>query len=258
MEQTDNIQNVLSETTDTNAKSIRYEAEKRIYKYERYTDIVSFIRDKDDAVEFLKYVANEGIKFLFEMKKKNTPLVYPLRSNLDSRQVEVDYDFFMHCLAKFVSIKTNNEDDYTRIVLTYLIHKASPSEHARRVWLFATFHLYGMFYVSKKQLYTRNYNYVFMPKVYSVNSTFITFNAISLNLNMLESALGEGFKDFIATLEITSVGINEETYGPTNVKKFWDTQKTLNNEEKKHLVKRDINERIKLLTPADIIAVNNK
>ena len=79
--------------------------------YKTPTDIAYYFRDAESIKKFLLFFLNECEEFADEIDKNGNQIPYPIISLRESSE-QTDYPFFIHVLAKFVAIETNDIGKY--------------------------------------------------------------------------------------------------------------------------------------------------
>lgn len=84
------------------------------YFYKTPSDIVHWFRDRVSINKFLEFFLDESHAFADEIDKVGNPIPYPII--YDKFLFQTDYHFFVHCIAKWISLKCNDAGKYKVVI----------------------------------------------------------------------------------------------------------------------------------------------
>jgi hypothetical protein len=93
--------------------------------YKTPTDISFYFRDKDSISALMEYIFNEANIFADTIDKNNNQIPYPVIIDENTYRFQIDYQFLIHCIAKFIAIKTEDNGNYKQVLKHFSINKQS-------------------------------------------------------------------------------------------------------------------------------------
>lgn len=197
--------------------------------YHTSADIVSFLRDQDSIAEILQFIFSEALVFSVQIEKNGNRIPYPVQYDINSYSYQIDYNFLLHCIALFVSQKTEKSSNYIKVVKHFGIFPTTlkgPIYNGNR-YLIITILERIIRVVNNKNWDTKlKWFNVFMPKILEFNGNFVEYKAVGLIEKRIESFI----PNFHKVLKEFSKYYAQDTvqqivFSNKNVKSFWEKSK---------------------------------
>jgi len=84
--------------------------------YHTPADLINVVFKNNDTISFfLMYVFEESILLSKKIKEDGDEIFYPLLYNTSINQFSIDYQYFIHLLAKFVYKRTDDKASYKKV-----------------------------------------------------------------------------------------------------------------------------------------------
>lgn len=98
--------------------------------YHTPIDIAYYFRDRESTKELLTHIVNEAHKFADAIDKKGNQIPYPIVINDigNYADFQIDYQFMVHAIADFVSIKTQDNSSYTKVLRAFAFLRGNISK----------------------------------------------------------------------------------------------------------------------------------
>jgi len=152
--------------------------------YKTPTDVAFYFRDKESVTELITFIYNEAFEQVKDARAKGYDIFCPITQESTSFSHQIDYQFLVHCVAKFIAKKLNDNGKY-KSILNHFELKGAGSMNVlmsnNRIFLMMLFSINGLIYVPKKFLYNRNYNTYFTPKLVEYNNEVFEFKTVTFN-----------------------------------------------------------------------------
>lgn len=170
--------------------------------YKTPTDIAFFFRDKDSITELIEFILKECEAFADAIDSHGNQIPYPIIYSNKGFTFQIDYQFYIHCLAKFISLKTNVQSNYTSVINAFAVlpsnvKKGSIAHKNRKYLIFLHEFLNGIFDSNNGY---NNYNALasFTPVLYKYEDIFVEYKVISIKYSDTnEIQKGYGFEPYI-------------------------------------------------------------
>lgn len=200
--------------------------------YKTPIDIAFYFRDKESIAELLQFVLLESDLFSDAIDKNGNKIPYPIFYNTKAHKFQIDYQFFIHCLAKFVVSKTRIKSNYKQIVNSFAVLSGNIDsifcDRNRMLLMFILETISVVFYAGN---YDRKIKeiLVFAPALFKYKDVFVNYKVLTIpdmnvdkNFYGFEFYLGnkwlerrERYYDFSLNNELIQVAFLN-----TQVKKF--------------------------------------
>lgn len=92
--------------------------------YRTPTDIAYYFRDKESISKLLNFIIDEAEEFSDIIDSNGMQIPYPIFYSFDVYKYQIDYQFYVHCLAKYVAILTGDMRNYWAIINAFGINKS--------------------------------------------------------------------------------------------------------------------------------------
>jgi len=202
--------------------------------YRTATDVAYYFRDKDSVQEFLRFIFQEAMEQIKDAKKIGMNIYSPISFNNESDSYITDYQFLVHCVAKFISKKLKLGTIYKRVLSHFAIKSVKQDTvvlQNNRKLLMMLFRNSSLISSSKAYQKKINYNNYFTPVIISYNDEIFDMKVVSLNKYMIHKFYGNDFENFEEENRdfIYDDDILQEAFGYMEVKNFnfGDTKRKL-------------------------------
>jgi hypothetical protein len=93
--------------------------------YKTPADISFYFRDKDSIKDLLEFIIKEATLFADEIDKSGNQIPYPIIVDENTYKFQIDYQFMIHSIAKYIANKTDDNSNYRQVLKHFSINKQS-------------------------------------------------------------------------------------------------------------------------------------
>lgn len=93
--------------------------------YHTPTDIAFYFRSKESISELFNFILDEVEEFSEIIDQHDNQIPYPIIYSDLAYVYQIDYQFYIHCLAKFVAIKTKAFQNYVSVLNAFAITRTN-------------------------------------------------------------------------------------------------------------------------------------
>lgn len=91
------------------------------FRYESAFDIISFFRNRESTRDFIKYLFEQSIEFSKLIEKHGNNKPFPIQYESIGFSYQIDYQFMIYVLAKWVALKTDDKAKLERVLRDFAL-----------------------------------------------------------------------------------------------------------------------------------------
>lgn len=201
-------------------------------KYIDALDVYSFLRSKEDISSFLTYLFEQAIEFSKLIEEYGNTKPYPIQFNSSQHVYQIDYQFTIYVLGKWIAKRTNDSSKLEKVLRGYAItsHSLANTQCKKNMKLLALFFEdnIGIFrnHGENETPKVKDFRQ-FNRKIVEHNEKYYEYKMLSVNRHQMKYFIGDEWKDYMLDNDeyFYQNGVEQVAFGNSHCIAFWNRQR---------------------------------